>query len=74
MADQFEILVIQQMHDVFFAAGEKVVEHTPTSLPLVQQTLDQVGTNKSGSAGNQNTFHTLACLLWGSNESVLVPI
>jgi hypothetical protein len=53
--DQLEVGFAQQVGDVRLLAGEKVVEADHV-VPEFHQPLAQMGTEKPGTAGDQNTF------------------
>jgi len=52
MADQFEPGIADQMKDIVLTAGEKIIEAEKV-MPFGKQTLAEMGTQKSGAAGNQ---------------------
>ena len=54
VADQFEVLVVEQMLDIGARAGEKIVEADDVGA-LVQQAFAQMRAEKSGTAGDENT-------------------
>ena len=55
MAQQLEMRVVEQMHDVLFGPGEIVVQADDVAT-LGEQAFAQVRTEKAGAAGDENTF------------------
>jgi len=55
VTQQFEMRVIEQVHDVQLGAGEVVVQADNVAVPF-QQAFAQVRAEKTGAAGNKYTF------------------
>ena len=56
VADEFKLFIIEQMVDIAFCAGEKIV-CTNNFIPLCQKCFAQMGTEKTAAAGDKDTFH-----------------
>jgi hypothetical protein len=55
MADQFEVRSPQQMSDIRFLGGKKVIQ-TDNIMPVVHQSFAHVGTEETGTARNENAL------------------
>ena len=56
MANQFEMLVADQVFNIGNAPGLKIIE-TEYVVPLAQHGLAEMRSNESGTAGNESGFH-----------------
>ena len=67
MADQFKVRFAQQVANILLLAGEEVIE-ADDIMPLGNESVAQVRTQKSGPAGNEDTFervrHRLQIFSW----------
>ena len=54
MANKFEAGIPQKMVDIGLASGEEIIE-TDDFMPLLDETIAKMGTEKSGSAGDEDT-------------------
>ena len=54
MADEFEAGVTDEMLDIGLAPGEEIIE-ADDIVTLSDQAITEVGTEESGSAGDENT-------------------
>ena len=52
MSHQLEVGVVQQVHDVVFGAGEKVIQ-ADDIVAIVQQALAQMLAEETGTSGDQ---------------------
>jgi hypothetical protein len=57
VAHKFETRVVVEMLYIAFGAGEQVVD-AQDFMSHLEQTIDQMRTQKSGAASDQNTFTT----------------
>jgi hypothetical protein len=60
VADQFEVVTIQEMTDILLGAGEEIIQ-AEDIVRILQQAFAEVGTEKSGTAGDQDA-HFIPCL------------
>ena len=61
VADQLEVRAVEQMGDVRLLAGEKIVQADDV-MPSLQQPFAEVGAEKTGPAGNENSLIVATCL------------
>jgi hypothetical protein len=52
MANQLETVTTQQVHDVVFVSGEKIVQ-TDNLIALVEQMIAEMAPDKSSSTGDE---------------------
>ena len=52
---EFETLVLHQRQDIGLGAGEQIIGANDV-MPLIEQDLAEVRTEKTGAAGNENAF------------------
>ena len=57
VTDELEIVVVQQMRDVLFAAGKEIVE-TDDLVAFIKKPFAKMRTDKPGPAGDKNSHNT----------------
>ena len=57
MANEFQAVVVKEVHDVVHPVGEEVVE-AADFVAFFEKAFAELGANESGTAGNENANRT----------------